>query len=153
MKYNTDFTKDLERMVSVDLETAGPNPSDYALLSIGACTLLEPRATFYAELKPDKKRSDENAIKIHNLDMVVLSRKGIPPRNALQDLADWLGRKVTDPRGALFVGFNAAFDWMFLNDYFHHYLGFNPFGHSAVDIKSFAMGLNRSTWEKTVYPL
>ena len=36
-------------------ETAGPNPADYALLSIGACTLLEPRATFYAELQPVNK--------------------------------------------------------------------------------------------------
>lgn len=148
-KTQPGYLNDLARMVSVDVETAGPNPADYALLSIGACTLLEPRATFYAELKPDKRKVNEDAMQIHNLNMKTLKRGGIPPAHALRDMADWLKKSISDPRGALFIGFNAAFDWMFLNDYFHHYLGFNPFGHSAVEIKSFAMGLDGLGWEET----
>ncbi len=140
---------DIPRMVSVDVETAGPNPADFALLSIGACTLLEPRATFYAELQPTPTLVDESAMKIHGLKMEQLARDGLPPKLALQNMADWLKKTVSDPRGALFLGFNASFDWMFLNDYFHHFLGFNPFGHSAVDIKSFAMGLKGAAWEAT----
>jgi len=149
MSIRPDFWNDIARMVSVDVETAGPNPADYALLSIGACTLLEPRATFYAELQPTTRLVDENAMKIHRLDMDLLSRNGLPPKIALQNLADWLTKTISDPRGALFLGFNASFDWMFLNDYFHHFLCFNPFGHSAVDIKSFAMGLKGAAWEAT----
>ena len=30
---------------------------------------------------------------------------------------------------------------MFVNDYFHRYLGHNPFGHKALDIKAFYMGV------------
>jgi len=140
---------DLGRMVSVDVECAGPNPSDFALLSIGACTLLPPRATFYRELQPDKPRSDPEAEAIHRLDLRRLAREGLPPEQALGEMADWLAETIHDPRGPLFLGFNAAFDWMFLDDYCLHYLGSNPFGHSPVDIKSFIMGLRRSAWEET----
>jgi len=38
---------------------------------------------------------------------------------------------------------------MFVNDYFFRYLGHNPFGHTALDIKSFFMGLAGVTWEET----
>jgi len=140
---------DLGRMVSVDVESAGPNPADYALLSIGACTLLPPRATFYRELRPDKPLSDAQSAQIHRLDWQRLNTEGLPPAQALRELADWLAETIPDPRGVLFVGFNAAFDWMFLNDYYFHYLGRNPFGYSAVDIKSFILGLRHCSWEDT----
>jgi inhibitor of KinA sporulation pathway (predicted exonuclease) len=38
---------------------------------------------------------------------------------------------------------------MFVNDYFHHFIGRNPFGHSALDIKAFYMGLTGSCWHET----
>lgn len=31
----TDFFSEMNCYISVDVETAGPNPSDYAMLSIG----------------------------------------------------------------------------------------------------------------------
>jgi ribonuclease T len=34
--------------ISVDVESAGPIPSRYALLSIGACTLTHLCCSFYA---------------------------------------------------------------------------------------------------------
>ena len=49
----------------------------------------------------------------------------------------------------MFVALNAPFDWMFINDYFHRYLGANPFGHSALDIKAYYMGLSGVTWSET----
>jgi hypothetical protein len=38
---------------------------------------------------------------------------------------------------------------MFVSDYFHRYLGRNPFGDSALDIKAFFMGLTGAVWEET----
>ena len=38
---------------------------------------------------------------------------------------------------------------MFVNDYFHRSLGHNPFGHSALDIKSYYMALEGVTWQET----
>lgn len=149
MSDQNNLIYDLPRMVSVDVETAGPNPADYALLSIGACTLAEPRATFYAELKPVQMKTEAGALEVHKLDLNKLKEIGLPPEIALQQLADWLSETIIDERGPLFVGFNSPFDWMFLNDYFHKFLGSNPFGHSSLDIKSFTMGLKRVPWEKT----
>ena len=141
--------KDILRMVSVDVETAGPNPADYALLSIGACTMTDPRAEFYVELKPTSMRAEANAIEIHQLDLLKLSRTGEPPARAMQLLADWLAEVINTEKQPLFLGFNAPFDWMFVCDYFHRFLGHNPFGHSALDVKSFLMGFSRVEWKGT----
>jgi hypothetical protein len=43
---------DREVFISVDVETAGPIPGDYSLLSIGACVVDEPSQTFSCELQP-----------------------------------------------------------------------------------------------------
>ena len=49
----------------------------------------------------------------------------------------------------MFVGFNAAFDWSFVNYYFHQFLGENPFGFAALDIKSLYMGAAGCIWSDT----
>jgi DNA polymerase III epsilon subunit-like protein len=149
MPESNDFLTDITRMVSVDVETAGPNPADYALLSIGACTLTQPRKTFYAELKPTSFKVDPGALEVHKLDLTHLAEVGNDPKEALGKMADWLKNTIQDERGSLFLGFNSPFDWMFLNDYFHRFLGYNPFGHSSLDIKSFVMGLKRVPWAGT----
>ena len=38
---------------------------------------------------------------------------------------------------------------MFVADYFHRYLGYNPFGHKALDIKAFYMGMAGVPWRET----
>jgi len=138
-----------ETYISVDVETAGPNPSQYALLSIGACLALDPAQTFYVELKPDKSSFTPEALAVCGLDLDELPRSGLPPEQALLQFEAWLA-SVTPPDGRpVFVAFNAPFDWMFVAEYFHRYLGRNPFGHSALDIKAYFMGQNGVTWAET----
>ena len=134
--------KDVLRMISVDVETAGPNPADYALLSIGACTLTDPRKKFYVELKPTTMKVDLNALQIHQLDLSKLSQTGERPERAMQLMADWLAEVLNTEDQPLF-------DWMFMCDYFHRFSGNNPFGHSALDIKSFLMGFRHVEWQGT----
>ena len=45
--------------------------------------------------------------------------------------------------------FNAGFDWMFIEDYFQRFLGRNPFGHSALDMKAYYMGKAGTSWAQT----
>ena len=53
-------------------------------------------------------------------------------------------------RDPIFVGFNAPFDWMFVADYLWRYVGRNPYGISAIDLKSYYMAReNVATWERT----
>jgi ribonuclease T len=138
-----------ELYISVDVETAGPNPSQYALLSIGACTVDERRRTFYAELKPGDLHSTSEAQGVHNLDLEALQASGLLPEEAMAAFEQWV-QEVTPPGVTpVFVGFNAPFDWMFVADYFHRTLGRNPFGHAALDIKALFMGATGVTWSQT----
>ncbi|MBN9606523.1 MAG: 3'-5' exonuclease [Actinomycetales bacterium] len=135
--------------VSVDVETAGPSPSGYALLSIGACLLEQPEHGFYVELKPDRAGEVPSAMAVSGLSLEQLAATGEEPATALASWEAWLEEVVPSHRAPLFVGFNAAFDWMFVADYFERYLGRNPFGHSAMDIKSYAQGLLGVGWYDT----
>ena len=38
---------------------------------------------------------------------------------------------------------NNGFDWQFINWYFHHFLGKNPFGHSSTNLGSLYKGVVR----------
>lgn len=138
-----------EIYVSVDVETAGPYPGEYSMLSIGACTISEPRTTFYVELKPINDRLSEEAALIHRLSIQRLKEVGLEPAEAMSRLEAWLNGLGKPESHPVFVAFNAAFDWMFVSYYFHHFLGRNPFGHSALDIKAYYMGLHGTTWQQT----
>ncbi|MGW8251714.1 MAG: 3'-5' exonuclease [Anaerolineales bacterium] len=138
-----------EIYISVDVETAGPNPTDYSLLTIGACTILEPQQTFYVELRPLSAKNVPEALAISRLSMERLFERGEAPKKALEQFEDWLKEQTQEDQQPILVAFNAPFDWMFLNDYFHRFLGRNPFGYSSIDIKSFYMALAGVPWEET----
>ena len=138
-----------ECFISVDVETGGATPADYALLSIGACLVDDPETTFYVELQPEDKRVTVEAIEVSKLSVDVLRTMGEPPAEAMRHFADWVAEVVPAKDRPVFVGFNAAFDWMFVADYFERYVGRNPFGYTALDIKAFAMGRLGGTWGET----
>jgi DNA polymerase III epsilon subunit-like protein len=138
-----------EFIIVVDIEASGPSPGLNALLSIGACTLGENQKTFYIELQPDKKDFEPEAMAINQLSLDALSEEGISPKKAMQAFSNWIAEVTPGNCKPLFVAFNAPFDWMFINDYFHRYLGTNPFGYKALDIKAFFMGLYGTDWENT----
>ena len=129
-----------EVLVSVDVEASGPAPSTSSLLAIGACLVDDPDQGFYVELRPvPGARWDDAAERIHGLTREHLLEAGLEPAAALQAFADWIER-VRGGGTAVFVGFNAPFDWMFVADAFHRHLGHNPFGISGLDEKAYFMG-------------
>ncbi len=140
--------KEIPTYISVDVETSGPNPYEYSLLSIGACTIREPRGTFYVELKPVTPNALSSAMEVSGLSLSELAEKGVEPKEALERFDTWLKHTVHHER-PIFIGFNSPFDWMFVADYFHRFLGRNPFGYSAIDVKSFYMGLKGVSWADT----
>ena len=139
----------LETYFSVDIETAGPIPSKYALLSIGACRVDDPSRSFYVELRPDASDIDDHALEISGLSITQLTREGTPPDQAMLQFESWVQQTTDKDCLPVFVAFNAPFDWMFINEYFHRYLGRNPFGHTALDIKAFYMAQFKTTWRGT----
>lgn len=139
----------INTIISVDIESAGPIPSQYALLSIGACTLTRPLQTFYVELVPDKDKADLQALQVHGLELEQLRQNGLPPADAMRRFADWLLDILPPGQKPIMLAFNAPFDWMFIDDYFIRYLGTNPFGHSAIDIKAVYLGATGKSWQET----
>jgi DNA polymerase III epsilon subunit-like protein len=135
--------------VSVDVETAGPNPGQYPLLSIGACLVWNPERTFYVELQPTGREAVPSALEVSGLDLDQLATTGVAPTEAMRQFDRWLALQFPAGVTPIFVAFNAPFDWMFINDYFHRFLGRNPFGHTALDIKAYYMGLTGVAWSET----
>ena len=137
--------------ISVDIEAAGPSPSAYAMLSIGACLVDtdDPEPGFYVELQPDREGVLDSAMAVGGFTLDGLRASGTAPEAAMRQFADWIDAVTPAGHRPVMVGFNAVFDWMFVADYFHRYLGRNPFGHSALDIKAFYLGVTGSSWPGT----
>jgi DNA polymerase III epsilon subunit-like protein len=145
----TQYDPDDEVFFSVDIETAGPYPGRYSLLTIGACLVSDPKETFYVEMRPASSDSTLRALEITGLSMEALAERGVEPAEAMRQFEEWVQAHTPEGSRPVFVAFNAVFDWMFINDYFHRYLGRNPFGHSALDMKALYMGLTGAKWAET----
>lgn len=137
-----------ECFISVDVETAGPIPGDYSMLSLGACVVGGKDEGFYVEIKPLNDNAVPEALKVSGFDLAELAKSGDTAEDAMAKLRDWV-KKVSRAAKLVFVGFNAGFDWSFVNWYFIHFLGENPFGFAPLDVKAYYMGLIGCDWEET----
>lgn len=93
--------------------------------------------------------STDEALSISQLSLEELAERGLPPAEAMARFAGWLEQEIPADQQPLFVAFNAPFDWMFVSDYFHRFLGRNPFGHAALDLKALYMGHAGVAWPQT----
>ena len=134
-----------ECFVSVDVETSGPVPGLYSLLSIGACLVDDDEESFECTLKPISERADPKAMEVTGFSLEQLAREGLEPAEAMERFAAWIDRLTLD-KTPVFVGLNAGFDWSFVNYYFHSYIGRNPFGFAPLDIKAIYMGVAGVPW-------
>jgi DNA polymerase III epsilon subunit-like protein len=137
-----------EVYISVDIEAAGPVPAMYSMLSLGAAAVHDLSINFYAELRPINRKAVPDAMKIVGCTLSDFAKTGHDPMEVMTAFRDWL-LSVVENGKPVFVGFNATFDWAFVNYYFQRYLHENPFGFGAIDIKSYYMGMSGCTWEGT----
>lgn len=142
------MTASQECLISVDVETSGPIPGEYSMLSLGACVVGAPADGFYVELQPLNGNAVPEALRVSGLDLAKLAVTGERPEDALARFRDWVQR-VAGAAKPVFVGFNAGFDWSFVNWYCVRFLGANPFGFAPLDIKSYYMGLTGCAWDDT----
>ena len=143
-----DATSGTDVYFSVDVETDGPIPGTYSMLSVGivvagcfdgrAFRRADPTArTFYAELKPISDQWQPEALAVNNLDRARLVESGRDPRDAMSDAAAWVTAQAGGGRPVM-VAFPVAFDWAFLYWYLVSFSDTgSPFGHaSCLDIKT-----------------
>jgi hypothetical protein len=141
---------------SVDIETDGPIPGPFSMLSFGlavAGSLSEgvfrradpSPSTFYRELRPISEGFDLETARVSGLDRDHLLRAGDEPRRAMTQAADWV-RQIAGESQPVVVAYPLAFDWTFLYWYFTAFSETgSPFGYSsAFDIKTaFALRAGR----------
>ena len=137
-----------EVFISVDVETSGPTPGRYSMLSLGACVVGDVTQRFYVELQPVGPGAVPDALRVVGRPLKAFANSGLPPEQAMRQFAKWLATAASGAR-PVFVAFNAPFDWAFVNWYFHEFLGENPFGFTALDIKAYDMGLAGTAWADT----
>jgi len=140
---------DHEVFISVDVETSGPIPGEFSMLTIGACSVDQPDLAFSCKLKPITQAFDPKALEVTGLSLTELAKDGLDPPEAMLRFVEWLNSVVGTEGVPVFVVLNAPFDWSFVNYYFHRFLGENPFGFTALDIKALYMGATGCTWRET----
>ena len=130
--------------VMVDVEADGPIPGDYSMIALGAI-IVEPelQRTFYGQLRPisDKFVPDALAVSRFSREETLAFDE---PANVMAAFREWIQEQC---RGkAYFVSDNNGFDWQFVNWYFWHFLGANPFGFSSTNLGSLYKGLVKDTF-------
>ncbi|MBN3040272.1 MAG: 3'-5' exoribonuclease [Candidatus Omnitrophica bacterium] len=131
-----------EVYVSTDVETNGPIPGVYSMLSFGSAAFnldKEIISTFSVNLETlpgaieDKETMQWWA---RHKQAWSAARKDLQdPEKAMQDYLLWLKKLCGRP---VFVGYPASFDFMFISWYLYKFTGENPFSYLALDIKTFA---------------
>ena len=69
------------------------------------------------------------------------------PKTVMEKFAAWLQQNTRSR--PIFVSDNLAFDWQFINYYFHRFLGTNPFGFSGRRIGDMYAGLVKDASKAT----
>lgn len=127
----------------VDIEADGPIPSDYSMVCFGAI-VVEPSLdrSFYGQLRPISDKFIPEALAVSGFTREQ-TLEFPEPEGVMRSFAAWIS-SVSNGR-PMFIADNNGFDWQFINWYFHHFTGSNPFGFSSTNLGSLYKGLVRDT--------
>jgi DNA polymerase III epsilon subunit-like protein len=120
----------------VDVEADGPIPGTdcYSMVCFG-CVMVdkggELNNTFYGELKPISKKYKPEALAISGFKREQ-HEKFDEPYDVMLAFDNWLNQMTKGNK--IFISDNLAFDWQYINYYFHYFLNKNPFGFSGQRI-------------------
>jgi hypothetical protein len=143
-----------EIYVSTDVEADGPIPGPHSMLSFASAAY----------------RSDKTLVGTFEANLTVLPNatgdpkttawwRGQPeawaacrtnlrePAAVMPEYVSWLKSLPGKP---VFVGYPAAYDFLFVYWYLVRFAGESPFSHSALDIKTYAMALLGTEYRESV---
>ena len=138
---------DTEIYISTDIETDGPIPGAYSMLSFASAAYLADKSlvsTFSANLEPlATATTDPETMKFwkaHPEAWAHCRQNLVTPKQALTDYKDWLEELGHTP---VFVAYPLGFDFMFVYWYLMTFVGTSPFGFHGIDVRSYAMAMLR----------
>ena len=130
--------------IMVDVEADGPIPGDYSMIAFGAVNVAPGlKKTFYGRIKPISDAWIPQALQVAGFTRAETLAFDEPP-HVMAAFRDWIASVSKDR--PIFISDNNGFDWQFINWYFHHFLGDNPFGHSSANLGSLYKGLQKDVF-------
>jgi len=149
----------MEIYVSTDIEADGPVPGINSMLSF-ASAAYQPDKTLVGtfsvnlELLPGATSDPQTmAWWETKRDAWQASRQNTrAPQAAMPEYVAWLKALPGTP---VFLGYPAAFDFMFVTYYLYRFAGESPFSYFALDIRTYAMSLMKKPFSdisKSVMP-
>ena len=146
--YPDTFGKKVDVYFSVDVETDGPIPGPFSMLSFAivyagafdGSRFYRPanyETGLYSELKPISDQFEQEALDVNGLNRDHLAQVGLTPNDAMTQAAEWV-RRCAGGGDPVFVAYPLSFDWTWMYWYFVQFSNVgSPFGYSrAFDIKT-----------------
>jgi hypothetical protein len=138
--------------VVLDVESDGPCPGLFNMISFGLVSVADPMRSFLGEVAPILDSPGIAAAReVSGISFA--TQKAYPDAQAVMIAArDWLAG-LTSGKRVIIWSDNPAFDWQFWNWYCHRHLGENPAGFSARRIGDLDAGrrgepLTTNAWKK-----
>ncbi|MBI5112045.1 MAG: exonuclease [Rhodovulum sp.] len=141
-------TSRVDAYFSADVETDGPIPGPYSMLSFAIVyagkfdgdrftSPIDHSDVFYQELRPISEDYQEEALAVNGLDRSRLLTEGCDPIQVMTDAATWV-KNIAGSAEPVLVAYPLSFDWTWLYWYFVRFskVG-SPFSYSrCYDIKT-----------------
>lgn len=130
--------------IMVDVESDGPIPGDYSMISFGAVIVDEKLdRTFYGKIRPISEKWIPEALNVSGHSRAE-TMDFDDPKEVMSEFRDWVNdNSIGRP---IFISDNNGFDWMFICWYFHHFLSENPFGWSSRRLSDLFCGIEKDTF-------
>ena len=148
------MTMPAEIYVSTYVEADGPIPGPHSMLSFGSVAYLADKTVlgeFTVNLAPLPGASPHPRTMNWwgGFPEALAKARENPedPATAMPRYAKWV-RKL--PGRSVFVGQPVGFDFMWVYWYLMKYCGESPFGHSALDVKTYAMAVLKRDYRDCV---
>lgn len=129
--------------IVVDVESDGPIPNDYSMVCFGA-VIVEPSLskTFYGKTKPISNKWNPESLIISGFTRTE-HELFEDPKIVMDNFYKWIKDNSIDR--PIFISDNNCYDWEWINYYFHHFIGKNPFGYSSRRIGDLYCGMKMNT--------
>ena len=147
------MSKEIEIYVSTDIEADGPIPGPHSMLSIGSAAFLPDKtivSSFSANLETLPGATQDSRTmewwKGFPQAWEACRLDPRPPASVMAEYLKWLQALAGRP---IFLGWPASWDFMWVYWYLVRFTGERPFRENALDIRSYAMGMRKSSFHMT----
>ena len=142
-----------EVYVSTDIEADGPIPGPHSMLSLASAAFRPDKtvlSTFTVNLDTLPDASPDARTMAWWQDFPEAWAKcrldTRPPEQAMRAYVAWIKQLPGRP---VFLGFPASWDFMWVYWYLVRFTGERPFREHAIDVRSYAMGMRKVSFQET----